>query len=259
MSSTGFSSCVLHRYQVRARHGVLEGVGDDDADRLAVVVDVVVLQQRRHTHAASAARRGAFGTGLVSCAAGPALEPPLDVPAPDLPPPTPGSLSAFCGVNTASTPGAASAARVSMCFTRPLAIVLVTITACAMFGSGYSAAYRAPPVTLSRPSTRLIGSADAWRAVGFRHADISVSARTSVRLASSTLNPLSLCGRAPARAARAAAANVAPVARLAGQRALPPRANATASSPRRRAQSRAARIVPPCTSSATAAEASANA
>src|SRR6185312_11255979 len=41
-----------------------------------------------------------------------------------------------------------------------------------------------------------------------RHADTSESARTSVRLASSTLNALCLYGRAPATAALAAAWNV---------------------------------------------------
>ena len=41
---------------------------------------------------------------------------------------------------------------------RPFAIVLVMITPWATFGIAYSAAYRAPPVTLSRPSTRSSGA-----------------------------------------------------------------------------------------------------
>jgi hypothetical protein len=58
----------------------------------------------------------------------------------------------------ASTPGMRCAAVVSIARTRPFAIVLVMITACATFAMPYSAANRAPPVTLSLPSTRSIGA-----------------------------------------------------------------------------------------------------
>src|SRR3954451_14310184 len=44
-----------------------------------------------------------------------------------------------------------------MLMTRPRATVLVTRAACAMFGSGVSAAYVAAPVTLRCPSTRETG------------------------------------------------------------------------------------------------------
>ena len=50
------------------------------------------------------------------------------------------------------------AADVSIDTMRPLATLLVTTTACATPATGISAAYRAPPVTLSRPSTRSIGA-----------------------------------------------------------------------------------------------------
>ena len=54
--------------------------------------------------------------------------------------------------------GVRSAAVVSMLEMRPLATLLCTITACAMFAAGNSAEYRAPPVTFRRPSTRSIGA-----------------------------------------------------------------------------------------------------
>src|SRR5205807_707427 len=70
----------------------------------------------------------------------------------------PGKRGALNGVRTLITPRARSATEVFIARTRPLAIVLVIITACTRFGIAYSAAYRAPPVTFSRPSTRSIGA-----------------------------------------------------------------------------------------------------
>jgi hypothetical protein len=61
------------------------------------------------------------------------------------------------GVSTFSTPGARSAALVSIAVMRARATVLVIITACATRSTGISAAYFAPPVTLRRPSIRSSG------------------------------------------------------------------------------------------------------
>jgi hypothetical protein len=58
------------------------------------------------------------------------------------------------GVSTRSTPGAVSAARVSIARTVPAAMVASTITACASPSSCCSKAYLAAPVILAGPSTR---------------------------------------------------------------------------------------------------------
>src|ERR1022692_4932973 len=59
---------------------------------------------------------------------------------------------------TAITPGARSAAAVSRPLMRPDAILLCSNTPWAPRGAENSDAYFAPPVTLSRPSTRSIGA-----------------------------------------------------------------------------------------------------
>src|SRR5271166_5904661 len=65
-------------------------------------------------------------------------------------------------VSTVSTPGACSAAVVSIDMIRPLAMLLWTIAAWAAPGTEISAVYRAPPVTFRRPSTREIGCPTAF-------------------------------------------------------------------------------------------------
>src|SRR5438067_7443152 len=61
----------------------------------------------------------------------------------------------FKWVNTASTPGTAWAAFVSIAVILPFAMLLSTVHPCAHFGTSNSTAYFAAPVTFSRPSTRL--------------------------------------------------------------------------------------------------------
>src|SRR5436190_23108597 len=58
-------------------------------------------------------------------------------------------------VNTASTPGTAWAAFVSIAVIFPFAMLLSTVQPCAHFGTWNSTEYFAAPVTLSLPSTRL--------------------------------------------------------------------------------------------------------
>src|SRR5215210_4251274 len=68
---------------------------------------------------------------------------------------------ALNGVSTASTPFTFRAALVSIDRIRARGTLLVTITAVAGFDTGSSAENLAPPVTLSRPSTRSIGAPSA--------------------------------------------------------------------------------------------------
>src|SRR5207248_11733284 len=61
----------------------------------------------------------------------------------------------FRCVNTASTPGTACAAFVSIAVIFPFAMLLSTVQPYAHFGAVNSTAYFAAPVTFNRPSTRL--------------------------------------------------------------------------------------------------------
>src|ERR1700719_2184524 len=61
----------------------------------------------------------------------------------------------FKCVSTASTPGTACAALVSIAVIFPFAMLLSTVHPCAHFGTSNSTAYFAAPVTFNRPSTRL--------------------------------------------------------------------------------------------------------
>ncbi|UPG74491.1 hypothetical protein MVG78_06715 [Roseomonas gilardii subsp. gilardii] len=60
-------------------------------------------------------------------------------------------------MKTCTTPGTASAAAVSIAAIFPRAMLLDTTTPCSRPGAANSAAYRAAPVTLASPSTRLCG------------------------------------------------------------------------------------------------------
>ena len=68
------------------------------------------------------------------------------------------SFGRFSWVMTSSTPSTASASRASIRRMRPRAIAEVMTKPCTRPARLYSAAYFAVPVTLTRPSTREVGT-----------------------------------------------------------------------------------------------------
>src|SRR5690348_10453080 len=254
----GMLALVRDTHELDPFTGMLERVGHDHANRLPVVPHDVILQHRGHSHRHLSPRRGTLCSGIRSA-----------VPRPPIPVPRMRS-GHRCTRQTRC---------VEWCENFDNAWRLLGDAAIHCFHAALGDRARDDDGMhdvrdrilgcVARRARHFQTAIDAierrTNAVGATfpfpvpcHAVTSVNARTSVRLARRTLNALSRCGFAFASAASAAIRKTCSLgcfpisacsasAERQGFAAMPP------------SPTRASRIVPPCTSTATAAEARANA